>query len=61
MKNNIYGYTWISTNKMTVLAVSQGGYLVDGPPIIRKFIGQPMDNLMKWMKKQDGFKWCYWE
>lgn len=28
------------------------------PPIVRKFIGQPLSNLMKWMMKQRNFKFC---
>lgn len=26
------------------------------PPIVRKFVGQPFENLEKWMKNKPGFK-----
>ena len=30
--------------------------IVDAAPIVRKFVGQPLTNLIKWMKKQGGLK-----
>lgn len=32
------------------------GTIVDGAPIIRKFIGAPLQNLRSWMWMQGGFK-----
>lgn len=49
---------WVlSSKRMTVLVRVRGQTIVDGPPIVRRFKGQPVRNLMGWMAKQGGF-WC---
>jgi len=45
---------WLSSLRMTVRVVTErklGGInvIVEAAPIIRKFIGQPMTNLLIWM------------
>jgi len=48
---------WLSSNKMTVIVeVNHRGIIVKAAPIVRKFLGQPISNLIKWMKRQGGFK-----
>ena len=29
--------------------------IVVAPPIVRRFIGQPLNNIRRWMQKQGGF------
>jgi len=40
---------------MTIYVSVEYEMVTYAPPIARKFIGQPFDNLVKWMAKQDGF------
>jgi hypothetical protein len=47
---------WLSSRSMTVAVRVDGGTVVEGPPIVRKFIGQPTRNLGRWMRKQGGFE-----
>lgn len=46
-----------SSRKMTVWVQCDkpDGVITDGAPVIMKFVGQPLDNLRRWMKKQAGF------
>jgi len=47
---------WLSTERMTVLVdVDDSDMVVRGPPIVRKFVGQPLTNLVRWLQKQPGF------
>lgn len=39
---------WIEADKYGIIQVT--------PPIVRKFVGQPLDNLVRWMSKQPGFR-----
>ena len=44
---------------MTVKAECEGDDVIvvkKCSPIIRKFTGQPVHNLMKWMRRQSGFR-----
>ena len=41
---------WLSNPKMTIKVEVQNGTIVAGAPIIRKFIGQSIENLLRWMK-----------
>jgi len=55
-KNNIRSF-WLSSNKMTVgVDTDKKGIIIKGAPITRKFKGQHIKDLVKWMKKQRGFK-----
>jgi hypothetical protein len=40
---------------MTVCVDVVAGKIVEGPPIVKKFKGQPKINLVRWMRKQGGF------
>ena len=49
---------WLSSNKMTVCVTTNTTFTItDGPNIIKKFIGQQLPDLVKWMKEQGGFQW----
>lgn len=41
---------------MTVLVGARGNKITSGAPVIRRFIGQPLDNLRAWMRKQGEFQ-----
>lgn len=47
---------WLSTERMTVAVRAADGMIVEAPPIVRKFIGQPGINLERWMRQQSGFR-----
>ena len=49
---------WLSSETMTVQVDEENDVVVDAAPIVRKFIGQPMINLVRWMKRQGGFRWA---
>lgn len=50
-------WVWLSTERMTVVVrVDDDGIIKVTPPIVRKFLGQPVDNLIGWMKQQPGFE-----
>lgn len=40
---------WLSNQKMTVVVTVQGTKIIDTSPIVRKFIGQPFQNIVGWM------------
>lgn len=46
---------WMSSRSITVLVCVVEGKIVSGPPIVTKFIGQPVMNLRNWMKNQGEF------
>ena len=49
------GY-WLSSKRMTVgVEVDDAGIIRQAAPIVRKFIGQPVENLVRWMSRQEGF------
>ena len=46
---------YLSSRAMTVMVeVDETERIVRTPPIVRTFIGQPVENLIHWMKKQGG-------
>lgn len=47
---------WLSSRRMTVVVEEQGNLVVDAAPIVRKFIGQPLENLTRWMRRQGGYR-----
>ena len=49
-------HVWLSSKKMTVLVDVQDGLITEAAPVTRKFIGQPLQNLIRWMRKQGGFR-----
>lgn len=53
-KTNRY---WLSSLRMTFdVKTDTNNIILDTAPIAKKFIGQPIKNLMRWMRKQRGFK-----
>lgn len=44
-----------SSERMTVLVVECEGVVTDAAPIVRRFIGQSVDRLESWMRRQGGF------
>jgi len=49
-------HIWLSSKKMTVLVDVQDGRITKTPPIVRKFRGQPPENLIRWMHRQGGLR-----
>ncbi len=49
---------WFSSERMTVWVREEYGIIKDTAPIARKFIGQPLGNLERWMARQDNFQKC---
>lgn len=45
---------WLSNKKMTIGVKVDKGRIVDAAPIVRKFIGQPFQNLKTWMYRIDN-------
>jgi hypothetical protein len=41
----------LSNERMTVRVVTRGKIIIDAAPIVRKFIGQPFNNLAHWMNR----------
>jgi hypothetical protein len=39
----------LSNERFTVMATERNGKIIDAAPLIRKFVGQPMQNLIAWM------------
>lgn len=47
---------WLSSRKMTVFAnADENGIIVSASPVVRRFVGQSVDNLRQWMMRQGGF------
>lgn len=49
------GWWYLSTERMTVAVRLTDGIVVEAPPIVRRFLGQPSRNLGAWLRKQPGF------
>ena len=48
---------FLSSRKMTVgVHVDPKDRIVKAPPIVRKFVGQPLSNLTGWMQQQGDFR-----
>ena len=50
----------VSSEKLTAsvdVTMEYPWTIVHGAPILRKFKGQPLANLLAWMSKQPGFDW----
>ena len=39
---------WVSCPQFTVWARTSNGIILDSAPIVRRFIGQPLTNLIRW-------------
>ncbi len=46
---------WLSSEVMTVTVGVRGGYIIETPPIVRRFKGQKITALIGWMRQQKGF------
>lgn len=52
-------YWWFSSLSMTVVVIVYANgvsHIVDTAPVTKKFIGQPLENLERWMSSQGGFR-----
>lgn len=49
-------YRLSCTNFTISVGVNGINYIEDAAPIAKKFIGQPLENLERWMKKIGGFE-----
>jgi hypothetical protein len=48
---------WLSSEKMTVMVRVDGqNRILDCAPIVQRFKGQLVGNLIGWMQKQGGFR-----
>lgn len=47
---------WLSSEAMTVGVTTESRVIVRASPIVRRFIGQPLENLVRWMRGQGGFR-----
>lgn len=47
---------WLSTAVMTVAVATRDGRITVAPPIVSKFKGQPLSNLIAWLRTQPGFQ-----
>ena len=48
---------WLSSNRMTVrVEVDQNQTIVWAAPIVSKFVGQSLRNLLVWMQRQGGLR-----
>jgi hypothetical protein len=45
---------WISNKIMTFWCKTKDGIIVDSAPIVKKFIGQPLSNFIKWSNIKIG-------
>ena len=46
---------WCSSPRMTVaVELDESDRIIDGPPVVRRFIGQPMAHLVRWMRTRHG-------
>jgi hypothetical protein len=50
------GWFWLSTSRMTFVVLVRDGLVHETAPIARRFIGQPPENLGRWLRKQGGFR-----
>lgn len=50
------GWWWFSSDRMTVAVEVIDGKIARAAPIIYKFRGQPVENLVSWMQRQGGFR-----
>ena len=53
--------TWISTPKFTVIVeTDDAGIIRKAAPLVRKFVGQPLDNLLSWAARFGCLKTESW-
>lgn len=48
---------WLKCNAFVVeVETDDLGVITKTPPIVRKFLGEPVEALMRWMRKSGGFE-----
>ena len=47
---------WLSSERLTVWVSESYGVIEEAAPVVKRFIGQPMVNLVRWMQKQGRFR-----
>jgi len=48
---------WLSSLRMTVwVRVDTHGVVRDAAPVVGKFVGQPVENLKRWLKRHGGYR-----
>lgn len=45
---------WVTSKRMTVWVQTRWNIITDAAPIVKCFIGQPLDNLLNWLMKSTG-------
>jgi hypothetical protein len=45
---------WVSTKKFTGEILTSHGIVYDAPPVWCSFQGQPVENLLQWLKRVSG-------
>lgn len=45
---------WLSCSRFTVKVETRGLTIVDAAPLVRKFVGQPLANLVTWAERVGG-------
>lgn len=56
MKPEEYFAWWLSCHKMTVQVNVTHGVISRAAPIVKSFIGQPIGNLKRWMRRLGGYR-----
>jgi hypothetical protein len=51
-----HGTYWISSVKMTFSVEVEDNVITDAAPIAKRFVGQPFENLYRWMNAQGGLR-----
>lgn len=47
---------WFSSKAMTVQVNTVDGRIIWGAPIVRRFVGQPLECLKRWMSQHGGLR-----
>lgn len=48
-------WLWLSCDRFTVAVRISHGRVTQGPPLVKRFLGQPEQNLVRWFSRQPGF------
>lgn len=47
---------WVCCDRFTVLVRAEEGRITEAAPIVRRFVGQPMNNLLNWARGLGGLR-----
>jgi hypothetical protein len=50
------GWYWLSSERMTVGVLVIDTRVASGPPIVRRFVGGPALDLIRWLARQGGLR-----